>query len=47
MIRVSFRVNRYDDFVKNDEDKTIIDYCLVHNSKINDDNDVVLQNNNM
>ena len=34
-------------FVKNDEDETFIDYCLVCNSKINNGNDVVLQNSNM
>ena len=34
-------------FVKNDEDETFIDYCLICNSRINDDNDVVLQNSNM
>ena len=32
--------------MKYDEDKMIIDYRLVHNSKINDDNNVVMQNNN-
>ena len=31
-------------FMKNDEDKMIIDYCLVRNNKINEDNNVVLQN---
>ena len=31
-------------FVKNDEDEMIIDYCLVRNNKINEDNNVVLQN---
>ena len=46
-IELASRINRYDDFVKYDEDKTILDYCLVYNSKINDNNHVVLQNNNM
>ena len=47
MIELASRINRYDNFVKYDEDKTILNYCVVHNSKINDYNDVVLQNNNM
>ena len=46
-IELAFRVNFRDDFVKYDEDETILVYCLVHNSKIYNDNDVVLQNNNM
>ena len=46
-IELASRVNFYDDFMKHDEDKTILDYCLVHNSKINNNDDVVLQYNNM
>ena len=34
-------------FMQNDEDEMIIDYCLVCNRGINEDNDVVLQNSNM
>ena len=33
-------------FMKNDEDEMIIGYCLVYNSRTNDDNEVVLQNSN-
>ena len=33
--------------MKNDEDEMIIDYCLICNSRINDNDDVVLQNSNM
>ena len=33
--------------VKNDEDEMFIDCCLVCNSRVNDDNDAVLQNSNM
>ena len=46
-IELASRANCYNDFVKYDEDKKILDYCLVHNSKINSNNDVVLQCNNM
>ena len=40
-------LNRYDDFVEYDEDKTILDYYFVNDSKINNNNDVALQYNNM
>ena len=46
-IQLASPVNRYDDFVKYDKDKTILNYCVVHDRKINDDNDVLLQDNNM
>ena len=34
-------------FVKKNEDETFIDYCLVCSSRINDDNDEILQISNM
>ena len=43
-LELASRVNYYDDFMKYDEDKVIIDYCWVNNSKIKDNDDVVLQN---
>ena len=46
-IQLASPVNRYDDFVKYVEDKTILDYRLVHDSKIYNYNYVVLYNNNM
>ena len=34
-------------FVKNDEDEMLIGYCLICNSRINNNNDVRLQNSSM
>ena len=45
--QISSRGNQYVGFVENDEDETFIEYCLVCNSRINVDNDVILQNISM